>query len=63
MSACLHRFHFPYLPPLPKRYLYSTGFKAASKVTDAGKEALRARLPPFATPAFHHALSRYLKTP
>ena len=44
-------------------YLYSSGFKAASKITDAGKEELRKMLPAFATPAFDHKLSRYLKTP
>lgn len=42
---------------------YTAGFKAASKVTDAGKAALRAALPPSATAAFDHRLSRYLKRP
>lgn len=44
-------------------YLYTSGFKAATKVTDAGKGALRAQLPPSATAAFDHRLSRYLKKP
>lgn len=44
-------------------YLYVSGFKAATRVTDAGKARLRAALPPSATPAFDHKLSRYLKKP
>jgi hypothetical protein len=50
-------------PALRFVYLYTSGFKASSKVTDEGKAALRAALPEFATPAFDHRLSRYLKQP
>lgn len=50
-------------PCLRYVYLYTQGFKAATKVTDEGKAALRAALPPFATAAFDHRLSRYLKHP
>ena len=50
-------------PALRFVYLYSSGFKAATKVTDAGKEELKRVLPPHCTPAFDHKLSRYLKTP
>jgi hypothetical protein len=44
-------------------YCYSQGYKSAVRVTDEGKAALRALLPPYATPAFDHRLSRYLKQP
>jgi len=44
-------------------YLYTSGFKAATKISEVGKAYLRARLPRFATAAFDHKLSRYLKTP
>ena len=37
-------------PNLRFVYLYSSGFKAATKVTDAGKAKLRDILPPHATP-------------
>jgi hypothetical protein len=50
-------------PHLRYVYLYTTGFKAATKVTDEAKHALRDQLPPFATAAFDHRLSRYLKKP
>jgi hypothetical protein len=49
-------------PSLRFVYLYSSGFKAATRVTDAAKDVLRRALPPFATPALDHRLSRYLKT-
>jgi len=49
-------------PSLRFVYLYSTGFKAATKVTETGKEELRKRLPVYCTPALDHRLSRYLKT-
>ncbi len=48
-------------PSLRFVYLYSAGFKAATRVTEAAKEVLRRSLPPFATPALDHRLSRYLK--
>lgn len=41
--------------------MYTQGFKASTKVTENGKAALRAALPPSATAAFDHRLSRYLK--
>ena len=44
-------------------YLYTSGFKAATKISEVGKAYLRQRLPRFATAAFDHRLSRYLKTP
>jgi hypothetical protein len=44
-------------------YLYTSGFKAATKITEFGKAYLRGQLPRFATAAFDHKLSRYLKTP
>lgn len=44
-------------------YLYTTGFKAAQKVTDEAKRKLRDQLPAHATAAFDHRLSRYLKKP
>ena len=44
-------------------YLYTTGFKAAQKVTEEAKRNLRAQLPLYATAAFDHRLSRYLKRP
>ena len=50
-------------PNLRFVYLYSTGFKAATRVTDSVKDELRTMLPLHATPAFDHKLSRYLKTP
>ena len=50
------------LPNLRFVYLYSQGFKAAVNVSDAGKATLRRHLPPFATAALNHAMSRYLKT-
>jgi hypothetical protein len=51
------------VPTLRFVYLYCSGFKAATKVTEEGKEELRKLLPPYATPAFDHRLSRYLKQP
>lgn len=51
----------PPFPPTGFVYLYSSGFKAATKVTDLGKEAIKKQLPPFCTPALDHRLSRYLK--
>ena len=51
------------VPNLRFVYLYSSGFKAAVKVTDEGKRILKAHLPPFATAALNHSASRYLKTP
>ena len=50
------------VPNLRFVYLYSQGYKAAVHVSDAGKATLRAHLPPFATAALNHAMSRYLKT-
>lgn len=50
-------------PKLRFVYLYTQGFKAAVKVTEEGKQYLRRTLPPHATAAFDHRLSRYLKTP
>ena len=44
-------------------YLYTSGFKAATKITEQGKAYLRSKLPPYATAAFDHKLSRYLKAP
>ena len=44
-------------------YLYTAGFKAATKVTEEGKTFLRHTIPNNATAAFDHRLSRYLKTP
>jgi hypothetical protein len=50
-------------PNLRYLYLYTQGFKAAQKVTPEGKARLKAMLPPYATAAFDHRLSRYLKKP
>ncbi len=64
---CLPSSHLKQPPPSPPLtptgfvYLYSSGFKAATKVTDLGKEAIKKQLPPFCTPALDHRLSRYLK--
>lgn len=44
-------------------YLYTSGFKAAHRVTEEAKQRLRASLPAYATAAFDHRLSRYLKKP
>ena len=44
-------------------YLYTSGFKAATKISDQGKAYLRSKLPLYATAAFDHKLSRYLKAP
>ena len=58
--------HYPLLGPcdsLFNRYLYTSGFKSASNVTEEGRAQLRASLPPFATAALNHSLSRYLKHP
>jgi hypothetical protein len=46
-------------PNLRFVYLYTQGYKAATKVTEDGKAQLKALLPMFATPAFDHRLSRY----
>lgn len=51
------------VPNLRFVYLYSSGFKAAVHVTDEGKRVLRSHLPPFATAALNHSMSRYLKAP
>ena len=53
----------PDAPPSSSCTPRSTGFKAATKVTDAGKAYLKAALPPHACPSFDHRLSRYLKAP
>jgi len=50
-------------PNLRYVYLYTSGFKAAQKVTDEAKQKLRENLPIYATAAFDHRLSRYLKRP
>lgn len=44
-------------------YLYTTGFKASTRVTDEAKKAFKEILPTHATGAFDHRLSRYLKKP
>lgn len=48
-------------PNLRYVYLYTAGFKASTKVTDDAKARLREALPVYATAAFDHRLSRYLK--
>ena len=56
--------HLPLSPPRALcSYLYTSGFKAATKITEQGKAYLVSKLPPFATAAFDHKLSRYLKEP
>lgn len=48
-------------PNLRYVYLYTSGFKASVKVSDEAKARLKAALPIYATAAFDHRLSRYLK--
>lgn len=49
-------------PKLRFVYVYTTGYKSASKVTPAGLKAIKDALPSYAMLASSHSFSRYIKT-